>query len=283
MLVSGLTYNPLNIPCCRPPKRGLEPICGLVSARACSLSFKGNIEKMRILSCTTRQWNTHKYSFGRTVNGKGAVYATFGDKSEDLPAIFPRIHMKDPYRRLGISSEASEDEIQAARKFLISKYAEHKPSVDAIESAHDKIIMQKFFARKNPKIDLKKKVRGVTQSRAVKAVTSRFETPTRNVILKTTIAFLALGILTILFPTEEGPTLQVAISLIVSIYLLYERLKSRARALLYGTGAFFGSWLLGTFLMVTVIPPLLKGPRSFEVTTSLITYILLWVSSTFVK
>lgn len=48
-------------------------------------------------------------------------------------------------------------------------------------------------------------------------------------------------------------------------------------------GAFFFSWLLGTFLMVSVMPPLLKGPRSLEVTTSLISYVLLWVSSTFLK
>ncbi|CAD6202945.1 unnamed protein product [Miscanthus lutarioriparius] len=58
-------------------------------------------------------------------------------------AIFPRIHVKDPYQRLGISREASEEEIRAARNYLISKYAGHKLSVDAIESAHDRIIMQK--------------------------------------------------------------------------------------------------------------------------------------------
>ncbi|MFS7947686.1 putative protein CHAPERONE-LIKE PROTEIN OF POR1 [Helianthus anomalus] len=48
-------------------------------------------------------------------------------------------------------------------------------------------------------------------------------------------------------------------------------------------GTFIMSWLLGTFLMVLVIPPVLKGPRSLEVTTSLVTYTLLWVSSTYLK
>lgn len=283
MSVSGLAFNPLNISCCPAPTRGLEPICGLVSARPCSLSFRRNIGKLKLLSCTKRHYDFHNFPCGRIVKVKSAASASFDDMSEDSTAIFPRIHVKDPYRRLGISSEASQDEIQAARNFLIKKYSAHKPSVDAIESAHDKIIMQKFFERKNPKINLKKKVREVTQSRAIKAVTNRFETPARNVIIKTTVAFLALGILTVLFPTEEGPTLQVAISLIVSIYLIFERLKNRTRALLYGAGAFFGSWLLGTLLMVTVVPPLIQGPRSFEVMTSLITYILLWVSSTFVK
>jgi len=116
---------------------------------------------------------------------------------------------------------------------LINKYGGHKPSVDAIESAHDRIIMQSFHDRKNPKINLKKKVREVSQSRVVKAVTSRFETPAINFIIRTAITFLVLGVLTVLFPTEGGPTLQVAISLIASIYFIHSRLKSRIRAFLY--------------------------------------------------
>ncbi|KAK1309673.1 hypothetical protein QJS10_CPA08g01446 [Acorus calamus] len=212
---------------------------------------------------------------------KSSMDASFGDTSDDSTAIFPRINVKDPHKRLGISKEASEEEIQAARNYLINKYAGHKPSVDAIESAHDKIIMQWFHERRKPKLNIKKKVRDVTQSPVVKAITNRFEAPSTTFIIKTAIPFIALGVLTVLFPTEEGPTLQVAISLIASIYFIYQRLKSKLRAFLIGT--FFGSWLLGTFLMVSVIPPLLHGPRSLEVTTSLLTYVLLWVSSTYLK
>ncbi|CAA6673743.1 unnamed protein product [Spirodela intermedia] len=209
--------------------------------------------------------------------------ASFGDMDDDTNGIFPRINVKDPYKRLGISQDASEEEIQAARNFLINKYAGHQPSVDAIESAHDKIILQSLLERKRPKINIKKRVRDITQSRIVKAITSRFQVPSRNVIIKTAIVFIILGVLTVLFPTEEGPTLQVAISLIASVYFIYERLRSRLRSVLYGIGAFAFSWLLGTFLMVSVIPPLLQGPRSLEVSTSLISYILLWVSSTYLK
>ena len=155
-------------------------------------------------------------------------------------AIFPRINIGDPYKRLGISKEASEEEIQAARNFLIQRYGGHKASVDAIESAHDKIIMRKFHERKNPKIDIKKKVRAVTESRIVQVVLSRFRTPPTNFIIKTSVAFAVLGALTILFPTEEGPTLQVAISLMATLYFIYDRLKSKLRAALYGYDSDFG-------------------------------------------
>ncbi|CAI0392918.1 unnamed protein product [Linum tenue] len=217
---------------------------------------------------------------------KCAMDASYGgDGTDNQSVVFPRIHVRDPYKRLGISREASEDEIQGARNFLIQRYGGHKPSVDAIETAHDKIIMQKFYDRKNPKIDINKKVREVKQSRFVQAVTNRFRTPSTSVIVKTTVAFLVLGALTVLFPTEEGPTLQVAISLVATMYFIYDRLNSRLRATLYGVAAFIFSWLLGTFLMVSIIPPvpIIKGPRSFEVITSLLTYVLLWISSTYLK
>lgn len=106
--------------------------------------------------------------------------------------------------------------------------------MDAIESAHNKIIMQKFYERKNPKINIKKKVREVGQSRIVQAVRSRFQTPSTKFIIKTSVAFIILGALTDLCPTEEGPTLQVAISLLATIYFIYDRLKSKLRAFLYG-------------------------------------------------
>ncbi|KAL0904285.1 hypothetical protein M5K25_026375 [Dendrobium thyrsiflorum] len=283
MSISGLTCNPSRFSCCTACITCPSSACSLALSSICRETLR---EKMRFLSMTNRKHETVPLRRGLIMkNGrtKNEIYASFGDMADNSSGVFPRIRIKDPYKRLGISKEASEEEIQAARNFLINKYAGHKPSVDAIESAHDKIIMQSFYDRKNPKINIKKKVREVTQSRYVKAITNRFQTPAASIILKTSIAFMVLGVLTVLFPTEEGPTLQVAISLILSIYFIHERLRSRIRACLYGIGAFLFSWLLGTFLMVSVMPPLLKGPRSLEVTTSLISYVLLWVSSTYLK
>jgi hypothetical protein len=197
--------------------------------------------------------------------------------------IFPRIHVKDAYQRLGISKEASEEEIRAAWNYLISKYSGHKPSVAAIESAHDKIIMQSFFDRRKPKTDLKKKMKELSQSRAIKAIQGRFQTPRGKIMWQTAITYILLGVLTLAFPTEDGPTLQVAISCAANIYFIYQRIKSGWRTFFYGFGSFFVSWFIGTFLMVSVIPPILPGPRNLEVSTACVTYALLFVSSTFLK
>ncbi|XP_020546873.1 protein CHAPERONE-LIKE PROTEIN OF POR1, chloroplastic isoform X2 [Sesamum indicum] len=228
MMSSGLTYCPLRYSL-GSPTRG-------PGSHKKHVAFFPDFRTSKDLLYLPRNGlaaSTWRYK-RRTPSLKCAMDATFGDATNDSTAIFPRINVNDPYKRLGISREASEDEIQAARNFLIQTYGGHKPSVDAIESAHDKIIMQKFYERKNPKINIKKKVREVTQSRYVQAVASRFRTPSTSVIIKTSIAFIALGLLTVLFPTEEGPTLQVAISLIITVYFIYDRLKSKLRAFLYG-------------------------------------------------
>ncbi|KAL3527180.1 hypothetical protein ACH5RR_011836 [Cinchona calisaya] len=277
MTLSGLTGSPLRYKLQLPVPRGPLHLRG----ERVSVSPVEFLHQQR----TKSNWaaSTRRCALRTTPLVRCAMDASYGGAANDSNDIFPRINVRDPYKRLGISREASEDEIQSARNFLIQRYAGHKPSVDAIESAHDKIIMQKFYERKNPKINIKKKVREVTQSRYVQAVTSRFRTPSTSVIIKTSIAFLVLAALTVLFPTEEGPTLQVAISLIITMYFIYDRLKSKLWAFLYGAGTFIISWLVGTFLMVSVIPPIFNGLRSLEVTTSLITYVFLWVSSTYLK
>ncbi|CAN6459956.1 unnamed protein product [Victoria cruziana] len=279
MHTTGLKYDPFKVSC-----NVLHPwtsSSSVMQVFACSLN-RHCTERKLSYQLDRMYWCGSKWSYHvpKAHKVRSTMDASFGGESSE---VFPRINIKDPYKRLGISREATEDEIQAARNFLISKYAGHQPSVDAIESAHDKIIMQSFHERKSPKLNIKKKMREVSQTRVAKAITSRFEVPSMNIVMKTAAAFAILGVLTVLYPTEEGPTLQVAISLVAAIYFIYQRLRSRVRAVLYGLGVFFGSWLLGTFLMVSVIPPVLKGPRSLEVTTSLITYVFLWVSSSYLK
>lgn len=280
MSLSGLTGSPSGC-CFQIPNRSRGLLCRRVSAIPGAEKPTGKVEfphhqrAASALKLKTRQTNLIRCAMG----------ASFGDMTNEPTGseIFPRINIKDPYRRLGISEEASGDEIQAARNFLISKYGWHKPSAEAIEKAHNKIIMQKFHEKRNPKIDIKKKVRDVKQSWFIQAVTGMFKAPATKFILKSSLAFIALGVLTVLFPTEDGPTVQVLLSLIATIYLIHERLKKKFRALVYGIGAFFFSWFLGTFLVISVIPPIIKGLRGFEVLTSLVTYFLLWIASTYLQ
>ncbi|KAG5241142.1 protein CHAPERONE PROTEIN OF POR [Salix suchowensis] len=242
MTVSGLTGNPC---CLRIPLHDPKTLSRRFSVFLNAEKPKDSAKLLGVKRCNIKE----------TYLVKCAMDASYGgDMTNDRPVIFPRIHVRDPYKRLGISREASEDEIQAARRFLVNQYSGHKPSVDAIESAHDKIIMQKFYDRKNPKIDFKKKVREMKQSRFMQFVTSRFQTPSTMLLLKQQLLFY-------------NHVMDHNFTAVLQGWIFYFRMA------------------VGNLLDGIVIPPLplVKGPRSFEVITSLITYALLWVSSTYLK
>ena len=53
--------------------------------------------------------------------------------------VFPRLKERDPFKRLGIERDASFEEFQEARNFLVEQYRAHEPSREAIELAFDSV------------------------------------------------------------------------------------------------------------------------------------------------
>jgi hypothetical protein len=72
-------------------------------------------------------------------------------ESQPLPEeplqIFPRVKEKDPFKLLGISREASFEEIQDARNYLYEQYKQHEPSRESIELAFDSILQSSIKFR----------------------------------------------------------------------------------------------------------------------------------------
>jgi hypothetical protein len=65
--------------------------------------------------------------------------------------VFPRVKEKDPYRRLGVDAEASYEEVQDARNYLVDTFRGHAVGVESIEAAFDRIIQDKLSVRKKAK------------------------------------------------------------------------------------------------------------------------------------
>ncbi|KAL2631271.1 hypothetical protein R1flu_015957 [Riccia fluitans] len=217
--------------------------------------------------------------------GIRAMDASVGGEGSGAPQVFPRINVKDPFKRLGISRDASEEEIRDARNYLCSQYGADVKSRDAIESAYDKIIMDSFRDRKKNKVDvrasLKKKL--AESPPWVKAFTNRFEVPDSQIIILRFAAFFVLGVWSVLFPGDGGPTFQVAVSFATCIYFLKAKLKSLGKAFLYGFGALVFGWVSGTFLVPVVSSYILPSSWSLELSTSLYSYVVLWAACTFLK
>ncbi|XP_022769728.1 protein CHAPERONE-LIKE PROTEIN OF POR1, chloroplastic-like isoform X3 [Durio zibethinus] len=149
---------------------------------------------------------------------------------------FPRIKVWDPYKRLGISPYASEEEIWSARNFLLEQYAGHERSEESIEAAFEKLLMVSFQHRKKEKINLKSRLKKKVEESPpwIKNLLNFVELPPVEVIFRRLFLFAVMGGWSIMNSSESGPAFQVAVSLAACIYFLNEKTKSLARAFIIG-------------------------------------------------
>eukprot|EP00270_Netrium_digitus_P001984 TRINITY_DN1222_c0_g1_i1.p1 TRINITY_DN1222_c0_g1~~TRINITY_DN1222_c0_g1_i1.p1 ORF type:complete len:316 (-),score=76.40 TRINITY_DN1222_c0_g1_i1:352-1218(-) len=198
----------------------------------------------------------------------------------------PRIRVRDPYRRLGLTREASTEEIQDARNFLAEQYRGHEASFESIEEAFDRIIAEKFRERKKSKINLKAELKKKVADSPpwVQALAGMVEMPTSATLLQRAILFVLIAAWSIMNPAEGGPAFQVAVALGLSVYLINDRLKSVGRAFTLGFGALVVGWVAGSFAGPLALAHILgPGLLSLELFTALVSYFFLWVATTFLK
>ncbi|KAL1213359.1 Protein CHAPERONE-LIKE PROTEIN OF POR1 [Cardamine amara subsp. amara] len=198
---------------------------------------------------------------------------------------FPRTRVWDPYKRLGISPYASEEEIWASRNFLLQQYSGHERSEESIEGAFEKLLMSSFIRRKKTKINLKTRLKKKVEESPpwVKTLLEFVEMPPMDTIFRRLFLFAFMGGWSIMNSAEGGPAFQVAVSLAACIYFLNEKTKSLGRACVIGIGALAAGWFCGS-LIIPMIPTFLIHPTwTLELLTSLVVYGFLFLSCTFLK
>ncbi|XVE54610.1 hypothetical protein DITRI_Ditri03aG0095600 [Diplodiscus trichospermus] len=127
---------------------------------------------------------------------------------------FPRIKVWDPYKRLGISPYASEEEIWSARNFLLEQYAGHERSEESIEAAFERLLMASFQHRKKTKINLKSRLKKKVEESPpwIKNLLNFVELPAVEVIFRRLFLFAFMGGWSIMNSSEGGPAFQTRCS-----------------------------------------------------------------------
>ncbi|XP_047333041.1 protein CHAPERONE-LIKE PROTEIN OF POR1, chloroplastic isoform X1 [Impatiens glandulifera] len=150
--------------------------------------------------------------------------------------VFPRVNVWNPYKRLGIPIDASEEEVWGSRNFLLDQYGSHERSAESIEAAFEKLLMTSFVSRRKSKINLKSKLKKKVEESPpwVKNLLSFVELPPTVIILRRLFLFAFMAGWSIMNSAETGPAFQVAISLAACIYFLNDKTKSIARASIIG-------------------------------------------------
>ncbi|GAV63693.1 AMP-binding domain-containing protein/DUF3353 domain-containing protein/DUF4009 domain-containing protein [Cephalotus follicularis] len=214
-------------------------------------------------------------------NTRCALDTPYGGNAPKLP----RINVWDPYKRLGVSPYASEEEIWGSRNFLLQQYAGHEISEESIEAAFEKLLMTSFKQRKKTKINLKSRLKKKVEESPpwVKNLLKFVELPPVEVIFRRLFLFAFMGGWSIMNSAEGGPAFQVAVSLAACIYFLNEKTKSLGRAFIIGFGALAAGWVCGS-IFAPMIPTVLIHPTwTLELMTSLVAYGFLFLACTFLK
>lgn len=207
-----------------------------------------------------------------------------GYNYENVPK-FPRMHVWDPYKRLGVTSDASEEEITSARNFLLQQYTGHEKSVESVEAAYEKILMASFKARKKTKINMKSRLKKKVEESPpwFKTLLSYLEVPPMGVILRRLFLFAFMAVWSIMNSGENGPAFQVALSFGSCIYFLNDKMQNVVRASVSGFAALVLGWMIGS-IVVPMVPSVLVNPTwSLELMTSLVAYVFLFLTCTFLK
>lgn len=198
---------------------------------------------------------------------------------------FPRSNVWDPYKRLGIPTDASEEEVWSSRNFLLNQYGGHERSAESIEAAFEKILMTSFLNRKKTKINLKTRLKKKVEESPpwFKNLISLVEVPPTVIILRRLFLFAFMGAWSVMNSAEAGPAFQVALSLVACIYFLYDKSKSLARAGITGFTSLVVGWIFGSILVPSIPVALLQPTWTLELLTSLVAYIFLFLGCTFLK
>eukprot|EP00246_Nothoceros_aenigmaticus_P006318 TRINITY_DN19148_c0_g1_i1.p1 TRINITY_DN19148_c0_g1~~TRINITY_DN19148_c0_g1_i1.p1 ORF type:complete len:272 (-),score=24.26 TRINITY_DN19148_c0_g1_i1:237-1052(-) len=194
--------------------------------------------------------------------------------------IFPRISVRDPHKRLGVGKEASMEEVQEARTYLISLYGGHAESAKAIESAVDRILMDSLKQRKKGK-PVQRKL--VAPPAWMRTISNRIEVPARKKILYRAGIYSLLAVWSVFAKESRGPAFQVLLSFIACIYFLNDRLKKPWKAALLGVAVLLVGWLFSTLLWPILPTQFLPRSWGIELVSSLISYVFLFCGSTYLK
>ena len=197
------------------------------------------------------------------------------------------------YQQLGITEDASFEEIQAAKERLKQKNSNDQKVIENIEAAYDAILMDRLLLRQEGKIKVPERIRFPERQtkKATESLTSEatsqgpvwlqklIDTPSQADILWPTSIYVVLAAISIYFGVSKSSSseLTLAVGVASCLYFLNRKEKKFGRAVLLTVSALILGLVLGRTLS-----DLATGLRT-EIFITLVTFLVLWMVSCFLR
>lgn len=206
---------------------------------------------------------------------------------------------KNPYEQLGVSENATFEEIQAAKKRLYEQHGNDSTVLESVETAYDSIIMDRLRLRQEGKIKVPEKIRfpertvekssfnipPLVNNNSSAWLQQFIDNPSQADIWLPTGIFLLLAAIAVFSQNSEASMLPLlmALGFMSSIYFLNRKEGRFGRALLITLVTLFLGIGLGS-----VIANLLVGQNGITILggeqfAAAVTFCLFWLVSCFLR
>ncbi|OUL35053.1 CPP1-like family protein [Nostoc sp. 106C] len=205
---------------------------------------------------------------------------------------------QNPYEKLGVSEDASFDEIQDARNRQMEQHIGDAKLIEVIEAAYDAILMDRLRMRQEGKIKVPERIRFPelrVQSLPKESPTPReqspawlqrmLDQPTPADVLLPGAWYLGLSAASIFYPVAGDQVLQLAlvVGVGISIYFLNRKEGKFGRAVLFTLVGLIIGLIIGGLVANWLLPQVPFISLSSNQFSTVLTFILLWLVSSFLR
>ncbi len=205
---------------------------------------------------------------------------------------------QNPYEKLGVSEDATFDEVQDVRARLVEQYSGDAKRLEVIEAAYDAILMERLRMRQEGKIKVPERIRfpeRLVQPPAQESLPRRdqspawlarmLDKPTKTDVALPLVWYSGLSAIALFYQTGGNQFLQLllVVGVGISVFFLNRKESRLGRSVLLTFGGLVIGLIAGTLiasLLLSQIGSIAVSPEQFS---TLITFILLWLISSFLK
>lgn len=204
---------------------------------------------------------------------------------------------QSPYEQLGVAEDATFEEIQAAKQRVLAQLGGDDTLQSNIEAAYDAILMERLKLRQQNKIKVPEEIRFPEKLLATVPkfappslanspswLGDTFERPDRSALMTTSGAYALLaGAALIPRIAYTGLPMIMALGTGFSLYFINHKQRRFKRALLGSLLALVVGTLVAGLLVNSVHLPVSRIGLPGDVFAALVTFLCLWIASSFTK